>query len=538
MFQRISHRLLLLIAVAMAGLWLAAGLGLYQLNRANQYLSELDHNFIPSIDKLNDATLVFSRIRVSLLYHILADAPQDKAEIEGQLERYRTELAQTLQSYESLVSDEEDRRMLTADHAAVDAYMADLPKLLELSRANDRDGAMRATATLRPLGLKAIDALQAHGDYNQKLTDRYVEEAAGNYRSTLIEMLVVSVLTSAVLAIAAFATYRKVVGTANRANQEVSRVVRELDFSRSIEVTGQDELSNLLRTFNSLIERLRDGFGTIRKDVTELASASEELASAAEQVRISSMSQADAAAAMAANVEQVTVSISHVSERTSEASSLSRSAGEQALVGDSSVQRTVGRIDAIASEVDSAAQELIQLEESGRKIGTVVGVIKEVADQTNLLALNAAIEAARAGEQGRGFAVVADEVRKLAERTALSTQEIAAMVLDIQNRSSSVSDRMARAVDSVRAGVSEGGSTRDAIQQIAVVSTQNSTLVCEIADALREQSTASNAIAGQVERVAQMSEENSRAAERSTELSTRLQELAATMQRMVLAYQL
>ncbi|QNM96155.1 methyl-accepting chemotaxis protein [Chitinimonas koreensis] len=538
MLQRISHRLVLLIVVALAGMWLASANGLWQLLKSREVIEDMGDNVVPSLLALERAQQSFMLIRTDVLYHILNTDAAAKGEMEQDIAAKRAQVDQAFKDYEAWADEEEDRRLLAADREAVGAYFALLPRMFELSRGGQAEALEFSAKTLKPIAAKALGTLAAHTEYNHKWTEQYTRQAAADYRSALALTVSLVVLTTVVLAWVAFTTYAKVIGTTRLASREVSRVARELDLSRTIAVKGQDELSDLLRAFNGLIERLREGLGTIRGDAERLANASVELAGSSQQVSEGSQAQSDASSTMAASVEQVTVSINHVSDRTGEAKQLTSEAGSLALAGRDSVVGTVRRIESIAAIVDEAAGELEQLEASGRQIGAVVGVIKEVADQTNLLALNAAIEAARAGEQGRGFAVVADEVRKLAERTAGSTVEIAGMVEVIQQRSAQVSARMARVVDSVRSGVSEGVGTRDAIERIAGSAEQSSTLVGEIAAALREQSTASNAIAGQVERVAQMAEENSRAAERGTALSAELQKLAGAMQQVVAVYRL
>ncbi|HEY9104102.1 methyl-accepting chemotaxis protein [Chitinimonas sp.] len=539
MLQRISHRLALLILVALAGLWLASGNGLFQLIKSRDAIEAMGDNVVPSILILESAQLRFMKVRTTVLNHILLKGDAAKAAMEQQLQQERGGVEKDLKDYEALLDDDEDRRLLGSDRQALADYFTHLERALDLSRQQQTEAAQQyATSTLKPAADHALAAFAAHVEYNRHLTAIYKQQAERDYRAAFWLTLTLVLATTLVLGWNAFATYKAVAGTANEASRQVARVASELDFSRTIPVSGRDEIADLLRAFNGLIERLREGLGTIRHDAEQLASASLELAGSAQQVTSSSLAQSEASSAMAANVEEVTVSINHVSSRTNEANQLTREAGDLALEGRESVVSTVARIEAVAGAVDEAAQQMALLEESGRQISAVVNVIKDVAEQTNLLALNAAIEAARAGEQGRGFAVVADEVRKLAERTASSTGEIAGMVEAIQQRSAEVSARMAQAVASVRQGVGEGAGTRDAMDRIAGSAAQSNSLVEEIAGALREQSSASNAIAGQVERVAQMAEENSRAAERSTELSVELQRLASAMSQVVAAYRL
>ena len=193
------------------------------------------------------------------------------------------------------------------------------------------------------------------------------------------------------------------------------------------------------------------------------------------------------------------------------------------------IHRTVDEMNQIAGTVRQASAAIDDLGQKSDQITSVVQVIKEVADQTNLLALNAAIEAARAGEQGRGFAVVADEVRKLAERTTKATEEIAAMVNSMQESARSAVSTMDDAVGRVGSGAALAQQAGEAINQIKSGADQVVNVVNDISAALAEQSVASNDIAGHVERVAQMTEENSAAAGETANSAGHLQHLAVEM---------
>ena len=206
--------------------------------------------------------------------------------------------------------------------------------------------------------------------------------------------------------------------------------------------------------------------------------------------------------------------------------------------GESVVVKTVEDIDAIALSVSSSAELINRLETQSREIASVVNVIKEVADQTNLLALNAAIEAARAGEQGRGFAVVADEVRKLAERTGNSTREITDTIDVMREGAQAASTAMMNAVEQVTASVSRASGACDMIRKIGEGSREAVGMVSEITDAIHEQSASSTSVAQSVERIAQMAEQSAAAAQGGADTAQQLNTLAQEMRMVTDQYKL
>lgn len=301
------------------------------------------------------------------------------------------------------------------------------------------------------------------------------------------------------------------------------------DFTRRIAVRSDDEIGQAARSFNDLMENLQTAFRQVHDDIGNVAESSHVLSTSSQQVASSSAKQSEATSAMAVAVEQVTTSIDQVSEGAHEAVRISRHSGELSEQGGEIIHRAAEEMRNIADTVRQTSISIENLGEQSNRISSIVNVIKEIAGQTNLLALNAAIEAARAGEQGRGFAVVADEVRKLAERTTQATHEVTQMIDTIQESSRAAVAGMVATVAQVDGGVALAQQAGDAINQIKMESVQVLRTVGDISTALAEQSKASSDIAVHIEKVAQMTEENSAAANQTAGAANHLAELADNM---------
>ncbi|MBA4708305.1 HAMP domain-containing methyl-accepting chemotaxis protein [Aquitalea aquatica] len=255
-----------------------------------------------------------------------------------------------------------------------------------------------------------------------------------------------------------------------------------------------------------------------------------ELASASEQVAISAEEQTRAASSMSASVEQLSVSICSVSDNAQDVAKDATASGELAQAGEQVIVDTLQTIQSVADLAHQSQQQADLMGDRSQKISNVVAIIRDVADQTNLLALNAAIEAARAGEQGRGFAVVADEVRKLSERTGQSTTEISGMIREMLESSELVINNVHATVERMETGLRQAGQARDTVSGINGNVNRIKQSVGAISVALAEQQAAGTGIASNVEQVAQMSEETSTAANQTASSAGAMEQMAHELQ--------
>ncbi len=300
-----------------------------------------------------------------------------------------------------------------------------------------------------------------------------------------------------------------------------------------IEITSEDELGQAGAALNRMKNNLREMIQAIAGTAEHVASASEEISASANQQSQSAETQKDQATQVATAMQEMSSTVLQVSENSNRAAEASRKAAETARHGGNIVQGTLGKMRVIAESVGGTARKMEELGRSSDQIGRIIAVIDDIADQTNLLALNAAIEAARAGEQGRGFAVVADEVRKLAERTTTATKEIAQMIKNIQDETKAAVTAMEAGSQQVEAGVKSTAQAGESLKEIIEMAEEVGEMITHIATAATEQSAASEEVNQNMDQIAKLVRESAMGAQQSAKACQDLSGLALDLQKMV-----
>ena len=303
------------------------------------------------------------------------------------------------------------------------------------------------------------------------------------------------------------------------------------DLAVDVEQRGRGD--SLLGNLSNMLAQLRAMIGAIGGSAARLGASAREIHAVSRSVSEASVSQTGATASIAAAIEEMTVSIEQISDSARLAEQHSSTAAGLADEGAGKAERAAREMQAIAARVGDAAQKIQQLVARADEVGTIANVIKEIAGQTNLLALNAAIEAARAGEQGRGFAVVADEVRGLAERTAVATVQIEKVIEGIQNETRATVGAMAEVSSQVDGGVALVGDATESLHRIRSTAGEALERIREVAYATGEQSSASTEIARQVQTITEMADGTSGSMHSVVVAAEQLQGLAAELDALV-----
>ncbi len=408
-------------------------LALYETRQMDRATDEIRVTWLPAVVALNEVSTNLGRSRAVTLRTVLDDSAEERARNLEMLKGINEQLAKGLKDYEDTIVETDDHTLFNAFNGAHQQYLDVQRRLLQAVTARQMDEAKHLVSgeitQSSDAMMKAMSALIAYNGKGAEQASQRSSHAADEALSAIIGSLLVIVVAMA--AIATLLT-RSIVLPLGDAVAVAERVATG-DLTHTIQVTGHDEPAQLLRALSRMQESLRDTIRKIAASSDQLASASEELHSVTEDTSRGLHQQSAEIDQAASAVNQMTAAVEEVANNAVSTADASQGADRTTRDGREQVNQALASIQHLVDDVTGTSAEIELLASNANEISRVLDVIGAIAGQTNLLALNAAIEAARAGEAGRGFAVVADEVRALAHRTQQSTAEIEQMIAGIQN---------------------------------------------------------------------------------------------------------
>jgi methyl-accepting chemotaxis protein len=457
-----------------------------------------------------------------------------------QYQHDKQEVSQRLEELGRVLNSEKDKDLLAKIRASTDRINALTEQQITLrrqSRSHEANDMAFGPKMTEAVGSLVHDCNELESREDQLVRDQINAEYQTEARAHGITLLLVAsgvllgVLTSTVIV---RSISRGVAGMLGMIHEISARNLAVDD----VEIQSGDEIGEAGIALNGMRNSLREMVRGIASTAEHLAAASEEISAGASQSAETARIQADQTRQVATAMAEMSSVVEQVSENSNTASASSHQAAEAAQQGGQVVEDALETMRRIAESSSTMAARITKLGNSSVQIGEIVAVIDEIADQTNLLALNAAIEAARAGEQGRGFAVVADEVRKLAERTTKATKEIATMIESIQVEAKSAVEAIESGSHDVMIGVEKTTASGTALQEIIRASEQVGDMISRIATAATEQSSATEAVNSSVTQISNLTAESSAAAEQTAKACASLSKMALDLQTLVNQFRL
>lgn len=540
---KIGVRLVLLVSMLLVMLFLIGVIGLRAMGKSNTSLQSSYQNRLEPTGTIGKVMLLMNdnRSQVMLALQHNPDNPLSKMH-DHPLTMHTDTIIKNRDKISAAWQEYQKHELSPEEKVLADKYTESRAKYLSEGLMPSREALLAGDfLKANEILLKKLNPAYtaANADANV-LLELILKSAKSEHQSSTdaygtARIISISTIVLGLLFGLGFAVWiiRSITGPVNQLKSVMMQIQESNDLTKRVPVSGNDEVGQMAAAFNRLIESFQKIINQVLGNVSDVSGAAAQLTASANQVAASSNQQSEAASSMAAAVEEMTVSIDQVADHAREAQSISSQAGEISTQGGEVIHNASDEMRKIAESVNESSGIVRALGEESNQISAIVNVIKDIADQTNLLALNAAIEAARAGEQGRGFAVVADEVRKLSERTAKSTQEIAVMIGKIQSGTQQAVSSMEVGASRVSDGVALANKAGESINQIKSGAQQVVQAVNDISMAIREQSVASNEIAKNVETIAQMSEENSTATQQTASTAKHLEALAIELKEAV-----
>ncbi|OKP94426.1 methyl-accepting chemotaxis protein [Paenibacillus sp. P32E] len=519
----IRTKLLGSFLLVVALLLIISGLSIVKMGQMNSNSVQMREYNFPGLVHMENIRTDLYKLRGDLMKIILETRASEFGKIQSTIQEDQKDLASNIKDYGELSLDTEQKVSLESIRKNVESYNAAVPNIIELGVNNDNVRGYQAMLDSVPYLQKAQDTVNLEVEKVVNDANKNIEANIGSYTSGKYTVIIFACLATAIAIVLALWISQGIVGPVSKILSIMVKMAGG-DLREQISLKNRDEFGKLASAVNEMITSLRKLIGGTAESAQSVAASSEEISATTEQIASGSQSQAMAAQNINHLIQDLVRGIDEVAKNAEQVSELSSQTRHGAEEGSNAVRES-------GLGMSNLSEKMGLLEQDSQRIGEIIEVIDEIAEQTNLLALNAAIEAARAGEQGRGFAVVADEVRKLAERSSEATKQIAHIIRGMQKNT----------VLSVQA-VSEVSALSDRTEGLikGIVDRVNETThqITGIAAACEEQAAQTNEVLFSIEAVAAGSQESAAAAEETAASSQMLARLADELNSSISAFKL
>lgn len=530
---RISVRALFcfgLITLILLGLGAFAYVQIDEMRNTEQ---TLETDVVPSIQVIDDIQVALLHTRLESVRLLAVSGSEAQARVTESISREIKTLEDKTRYYrDHLVSGEDDRKQFETANAIMDKYISGVKEIIALS-ASDHDSAITYANTTQAQTATQYQAELTHlRDINTQNAVTAGLRAAQVYSHSIIVLISVVLIATGLTVALAFALTRSIVKPVETSLAFAQRIATG-DLSAVLAVTGRDEISSLMVALNVMAASLRSTLMEISGAAEQLSTASVEMTSITESADRTLQKQNSEIEQAATAVNEMSAAVEEVARNANSTSEAARSSSASAEDGNRKVVNTVNAMTSLADLVDNSATQVKALASQADDITKVLAVIRAIAEQTNLLALNAAIEAARAGEQGRGFAVVADEVRALAHRTQKSTQEIEQMITKVQSGSTAAVDSMDRSRQEVYSTLTSAKDAGHSLVLITSAVLEINERNMQIATASEQQAHVARDVDRNLVSIRDLAMQSTEGARQTLEASNELAKLAVRLNDMV-----
>ncbi|MGY2362306.1 methyl-accepting chemotaxis protein [Pseudomonas azotoformans] len=531
--MRIGLRASLSFGVLASLLVIVGMFGLGQMAKLRQSALVIEESWMPSIENIHDSAAFVASIRLEALRLATTDESRIRDNSKALITRQRTELQTLLDHHKTLLSGDEEREMLKQLEGNVNAYLTLVAQIVALvDKDQQQDAIDLLNSRLAPQGVILNKSLEDMITFNQSGVETAVDSAAQTYASA--QWIVGSIIVFALIAtlLLAWLLTRSITAPLGQA-LIVARTIAGGDLSQPIAVSGKDEPAQLLTALATMQAQLQGTIRGISESAQQLASAAEEMSSVMEQSTRGLQAQNDEIEQAATAVTEMSAAVDEVAGNAVSSAEASQASDEDSKHGHYQISETISSIQNLVDEVLGASNKAEGLAVQAQDISKVLEVIRGIAGQTNLLALNAAIEAARAGEAGRGFAVVADEVRSLAQRTQDSTEEIEQMITGIQQGTQDTVEALNSSAEHAGQTLQRANSAGSALEKITAAISQISQRNLVIASAAEQQALVARDVDRSLVNIRDLSTQTAAGATQTSAASQELSRLAVDLNGLV-----